>query len=157
MSRSRGSKICGSQQTVILLRNKTAVHTFLPSFNNRNDLLCQERLLRSRNFSTMAMWRHTSPLHRKLKQPQRLRQRERSWQIVFAPFHRLQFVQCCILRYCIQAQWKKQNESSYAFIKRSIDIWRFNRAVACSTDEFCSASDEINAGSTSWMLKLTEG
>ena len=35
--------------------------------------------------------------------------------------------------------------------------WRFNRAVACSADEFCSASDEINAGSPSWMLRLTEG
>ena len=159
MSRSRGSKICGSQQTVIPLRNKTPVHTFLPSFNNRNDLLCQERLLRSRNFSTMAMWRHTSPLHRKLKQPQRLRQRERSWQIVFAPFQTLRGAICPMLHpQVLHPSSVKKVKLVVVCLYKTFHwyVWRFNRAVACSTDEFCSASDEINAGSTSWMLKLTE-
>ena len=72
MSRCSGSKISGSQQTVALqiwqekktkkltcinfmitLRNKTITHTFLPSFDNANGRLCQERLLRSRNFAAV--------------------------------------------------------------------------------------------------------
>ena len=175
MSRSRGSKICGSQQTVNLqIRQKktcvlcpvwfhsgtkTAVHTFLPSFDNRNGRLCQERLLRSRNLSTMAMWRHISSLHRKLKQPQRLRQRERSWQIVFAPFQTLRRAICPMLHpQVLHPSSVKKVKLVVVCLYKTFHwyVWRFNRAVACSTDEFCSASDEINAGSTSWMLKLTE-
>ena len=34
-------------------RNKTVAHPFLPSFDNANGRLCQERLSRSRNFATM--------------------------------------------------------------------------------------------------------
>ena len=34
-------------------------HTFLPSFDNANGHLCQEILLKSRNFATMVTWRHT--------------------------------------------------------------------------------------------------
>ena len=33
--------------------DRTVVHTFLPSFDNANGRLCQERLLRSRNLATM--------------------------------------------------------------------------------------------------------
>ena len=70
--RHSDSKISGSQQTVVLqiwqekktkkltcmsflcmiaLRNKIITHTFLPSFDNTNSRLCQERLrtLRSNN------------------------------------------------------------------------------------------------------------
>ena len=39
------------------LRNKTVAHTFLPSFDNANGRVCQERLLRSRNFATMVTCR----------------------------------------------------------------------------------------------------
>ena len=35
------------------LGNKTVAHTFLLSFDNANGRLCQEKLLRSRNFATM--------------------------------------------------------------------------------------------------------
>ena len=38
---------------MIALRNKTVAHTFPLSFDNANDRLPQERLLRSRNFATM--------------------------------------------------------------------------------------------------------
>ena len=38
---------------IIALRNKTVAHTFLPSFDNANDRLCQERLMKSRNLATM--------------------------------------------------------------------------------------------------------
>ena len=74
-----GSKISGYQQTVVLqiwqrkqknvcltflsviaLRNKTVVHVFLPSFNNKNGCLHQERLFRSRNLAAMVTWRHLS-------------------------------------------------------------------------------------------------
>ena len=68
-----GSKISGSQQTEVLhiwqkkkrkndiydypvhdaLRNKTITHTFLPSFDNANCCLCEERLFRSRNVVTL--------------------------------------------------------------------------------------------------------
>ena len=34
-------------------------HTFLPSFDNATGHLCQEILLKSRNFATMVTWRHT--------------------------------------------------------------------------------------------------
>ena len=47
---------------MITLRNKTVSQTFLPSFDNPNGRLCQERLFWSRNFATMVTWRHTSPL-----------------------------------------------------------------------------------------------
>ena len=46
---------------MIALRTKTVTHTFLPSFNNANGRLCQEKLLRSRNFATMVTFRQTSP------------------------------------------------------------------------------------------------
>ena len=50
---------------IIALRNKTVAHTFLPSFDNANGRghLCKERLLRSRNFASMVMRRHTSLLY----------------------------------------------------------------------------------------------
>ena len=38
-------------------------HTFLPSLDNADGRLCKERLLRSRNFASMVMWRHTSLLY----------------------------------------------------------------------------------------------
>ena len=47
---------------MITLRNKTVSQTFLPSFDNPNGRLCQERLFWSRNFATMVTWRHTSAL-----------------------------------------------------------------------------------------------
>ena len=78
-SRCHGSKISGTEQTVVLqiwqeknikivltvlcniaLRDKLVTHTFLPSFDNEIGRLCQERLLRSRNFSTMVTCRHSS-------------------------------------------------------------------------------------------------
>ena len=46
-------KTCTTFLCMIALKNKTAVHTFLPSFNNANGRLCQEGLLGSRNFATM--------------------------------------------------------------------------------------------------------
>ena len=45
------------------LGSKTVFHTFLPSFDNANDRLCHERLLRTRNFVSMVRWRHTSPFY----------------------------------------------------------------------------------------------
>ena len=42
------------------LRNKMAADTFLQSFDNTRGCLCQERLLRFRNFATIVTWRHTS-------------------------------------------------------------------------------------------------
>ena len=62
MLRSHGSKISGSQQTVVLqkwwkkltcmtflcmitLNNKMVAHTFLPSLDNANVHVCQEILL----------------------------------------------------------------------------------------------------------------
>ena len=50
--------------STIALRNKTVAHTFLPSLDNADGRLCKERLLRSRNFASMVMWRHTSLLYR---------------------------------------------------------------------------------------------
>ena len=38
---------------MIALRNKTVAHTFPLSFDNANERLPQEILLRSRNFATM--------------------------------------------------------------------------------------------------------
>ena len=35
------------------LKNKTVAHTCLPSFENGNGRVCEETLLRSRNFATM--------------------------------------------------------------------------------------------------------
>ena len=42
-------------------RNKMVPHTSLPPFNNADGHLCQERLLRFRNFATMVTWCHTCP------------------------------------------------------------------------------------------------
>ena len=47
----------------IALRNKTVAHTFLPSLDNADGRLCKERFLRSRNFASMVMWRHTPLLY----------------------------------------------------------------------------------------------
>ena len=47
---------------MIALRNKTVAHNFLPSFENANDRLCQERV-RSRKFATMVTWRRNSLLY----------------------------------------------------------------------------------------------
>ena len=70
------AKFFGSQQTMVLqkkkkkdlknlthmtllcmiaLRNKIVAHSFLPSFDNANGRLCQERLCRSRNCATTLM------------------------------------------------------------------------------------------------------
>ena len=40
---------------MIVLRNKTVAHTFRASFDNANDLLHQQRLLRSSDFATMVV------------------------------------------------------------------------------------------------------
>ena len=48
---------------MITIRNKTIAHTFLPSFDNANGRLCQERLLRSRNFAAVVTLRYTPPLY----------------------------------------------------------------------------------------------
>ena len=47
----------------IALRNKTVAHTFLPSLDNADGRLYKERFLRSRNFASMVMLRHTSLLY----------------------------------------------------------------------------------------------
>ena len=39
--------------SMIALRNQTVAREFFPSFDSANGCLCQERLLRSRNFATM--------------------------------------------------------------------------------------------------------
>ena len=44
---------CMSFRCMIALRDKTVAHTFPLSFDNTNDRLSQERLLRSRNLATM--------------------------------------------------------------------------------------------------------
>ena len=44
---------CMTFLCIIALRKKTVAHTFLPSFDNANGPLGQERLLRSRNFATI--------------------------------------------------------------------------------------------------------
>ena len=46
---------CMTFLCMIARRNKTVAHTFLPdrSFENANGRLCQDGLLRSRNFNTM--------------------------------------------------------------------------------------------------------
>ena len=45
---------------MIGIRKETVAHTFLPSLDNANDRLCNDRSLRSRHFATMVTWRHTS-------------------------------------------------------------------------------------------------
>ena len=47
----------------IALRSKTVAQTFLPLFDSANGCFCQERSLKSRNFSTMVTWNHTSSLY----------------------------------------------------------------------------------------------
>ena len=99
-------------------------------------------------------------LHMELKQPQRLRQGERSWQIVVAPFQTLRRAICPMLHpQVLHSSSVKKVKLVVVCLYKTFHwyVWRFNRAVTCSTDEFCSASDEINAGSPSWMLRLTEG
>ena len=44
----------------IVIRDKLVAHTFLPSFDNEIGHLCQEKLLRFRNFATMVICRHSS-------------------------------------------------------------------------------------------------
>ena len=46
--------------SLIALSHKTVAHTFLPSFDNGNGRLCQERVLRSRNFATTVTLRQAS-------------------------------------------------------------------------------------------------
>ena len=46
-------RTCMTFLSLIVLRNKTVAHTFLPSFDNANSRLCQERFLRSSNIATM--------------------------------------------------------------------------------------------------------
>jgi len=55
--------ICITFLCMIAFMNKTVAYTFLPSLHNANGFICQERLLRSRDFVTMVTWRHTCPLH----------------------------------------------------------------------------------------------
>ena len=43
--------LCMAFLCIIAHRNETVGHTFLPSFENANGRLCQERLIRSRNFA----------------------------------------------------------------------------------------------------------
>ena len=47
----------------IALRSKTVAQTFLPLFDSANGRFCQERSLKSRNFSAMVTWNHTSSLY----------------------------------------------------------------------------------------------
>ena len=54
------TKPCLTFLCMTVLWNKTVVDAFLPSFDNKNGRLCQERLLRSRNHATMVTRRHTS-------------------------------------------------------------------------------------------------
>ena len=51
--RKKNGHDCMTFLCMIALRNRTVAHTFLPSFDNANGRLCQERLLRSRNLATM--------------------------------------------------------------------------------------------------------
>ena len=46
---------------MIAPRNKMVAHTFLPPFNNANSHVCEQRLLRFKNFATMVTWCQTSP------------------------------------------------------------------------------------------------
>ena len=57
--------VCLTFLSVIKLRNKTVVLVFLPSFNNKNGCLRQERLFRSRNLAAMVTWRHMSLYRRR--------------------------------------------------------------------------------------------
>ena len=64
MAEKKMKKImCMTFLYIIALRNKTVSHTFLPWFDNVKGRLCQERLLRSRNFATMVMQHHTTLLY----------------------------------------------------------------------------------------------
>ena len=50
---------CMTFLCVIAHQEQNEAHTSLPSFDNSNGRLCQERLLRSRNRATLVTWRHT--------------------------------------------------------------------------------------------------
>lgn len=83
MSRSHGSKMstnrghvnmaekkketkklkCLTFMCMILLRNRTVAHFSIPSFDNVNSRLDQERVLRSRNFATVYLGTMTSHLY----------------------------------------------------------------------------------------------
>ena len=83
-SHCHGSKISGSQQSVVLpiwwekkqqqknvlciitLRNERVAGIFLPSFDNTigRPSLKGRLLLRSRNLASLVAWRNTSPLYR---------------------------------------------------------------------------------------------
>ena len=54
---------CMTFLCIIALRNKTVSHAFLWWLDNVKGRLCQERLLRSRNFATMVMRYHTTLLY----------------------------------------------------------------------------------------------
>ena len=60
MAEKRKKMICMTFLRMITLRNKTTAHSFVPSLDNANGRLCQERLWRSRRFATIVTWRHTS-------------------------------------------------------------------------------------------------
>ena len=64
MAKKSKTLTCMAILWMIALRSKAIAQTFLPSFDNANSRLCQERLLRSRNLTTMLTWRHTSPLYK---------------------------------------------------------------------------------------------
>ena len=53
MTEKTPKNVCLTFLSVIALKNKTVAHVFLPSFNNKDDRLRQERLLRSRNLAAM--------------------------------------------------------------------------------------------------------
>ena len=55
--------ICITFLCMIAFMNQTVAHTILPSLHIANGFICQERLLRARDFVTIVTWRHTCPLY----------------------------------------------------------------------------------------------
>ena len=60
MAEKNKKSTCMTFLCMITLKNITVAHFFLPSLDNANGCLCQERLLRSIRFATIVTWRHTS-------------------------------------------------------------------------------------------------
>ena len=60
MTEKTPKNVCLTFLSMIDLKNKTVAHVFLPSFNNKDSCLRQERLLQSRNVATMLAWSQMS-------------------------------------------------------------------------------------------------
>ena len=52
MAEKRKKMICMTFLRMITPRNKTTAHSFVPSLDNANGRLCQEKLLGSKNIAT---------------------------------------------------------------------------------------------------------